>query len=354
MFIRYEIDKTQTSSTTHVSNMMSDLRNIIFGNITSPSSITSSICNTALTEISGSVNTDLYSLDYSSTYEWRIKKFHYNKDTGNSYTPASMIHWSQATSNIGWARILNYNNTNPWPRSASNTYWAISNINSTLSKSYQPHQWDRVLIFISDYWFICQIWAGTFMKQFACFDYEDSVSDQYAYSVNPLISPQIGWVSQITDMTSGVAQTTSTLDYSMGRYTYMSRSGNVFSSTSENTDDYWYGALPSSMSHYNHSLSPSPRLSQTSVKISGGAGHMLAPTFIIPSTGTHANGAVNYGKIPYFYRTTDDIAQAGDEITFGGVDYSVIPLHKTGGYNINDADSVNQACYLVPKLIGGA
>ena len=81
---------------------------------------------------------------------------------------------------------------------------------------------------------------------------------------------------------------------------------------------------------------------------------MLAPTFVVPSTGTHANGAVNYGKIPYFYRTTDDIAQAGDEITFGGVDYAVVPLHKTGGYNIGDADSVNQACYLVPKLIGGA
>lgn len=354
MFVRYEIDKTTASSSANTSAMMSDLRQILAGNITSPGQITSDICNTNLTEITGSWNTDLYSVDYSSTYEWRIKKFHHSKNTATSYTPASLAHWFQNTSTIGYANIQNYNGTNPFPRSANTSYWANTNINSTTSKTYQVHQWDRVLMFVSDYWFIVQIWAGTFMKQFAIFDYEDSVSDQYAFSVNPLVSPQIAWVSQVTDMTSGVAQTTSTVDYSMGRFSYFERNGNIRTGATQVSDDYWYGNLPSSMSHYQVSVLPIPRISQTSVKISGGAGHMLSPVFVLPSTGTHQYSSVNYGKIPYLYRTTDDIAQAGDEITFGGVDYAVVPMHKCGGYAIGDAASVNQACYLVPKTIGGA
>lgn len=353
MFVRYEFDKTASNNSSSHAAFLSDLQDIINGTITDPANLTSPYCNKELSEIVGSCNygsgaTNLYNISYSSSYEFRVEKYHNNRDDATSYNPKSELRFYWNYGSRPSAR--NY-------ASDGGVIFSSSNVGSYWTSDSGPGQaepyiidgtdYDRCLMFISDYWFIIQLYNGARVMTAGIMDFEDSAADTYTHSIDSVYTPQVNFEFDIQSMTSG---TTSQQALYWGKNHYMMPSGSIRTGTSTSNPDQFLGNV-SSISNYTASMSPTPRVPVNSAKISGGAGHFMIPVFFIGSVGNDANSIVGTGKIPYFYRTTDDLAQGGDAVTLNAVDYAALPLHKTSG--AAETSCTLQATYLVPKTIGG-
>ena len=64
--------------------------------------------------------------------------------------------------------------------------------------------------------------------------------------------------------------------------------------------------------NYVPSLFPAPMIPQSPGKITSGDGHFLTPVFVIPTRGGSDLSMSSFGKIPYLYRTTDDLAEGSN------------------------------------------
>lgn len=355
MYIRYELDQTASVNTTAHTNMMADLLDAIDGTITDPANFTSDYCNKELSEIHGSVThgtatTDLYETVYESTGEWRIKKYHNGRDNTNNYEPAGVIglYWvygQRPSCDFKTKDDLNWVMSSDTQRG---TYWTPD----SGPGQAEPHvidavNYNRILIFASAYYFILQLYHGDRLMSMGLLDFEDSDADSYSYTLDNNASPQIYFGFDIQDARSG--QTSQQALY-WGRSHYMSGEGQIYTGSTSYNVDAFLGYATSFTTNYP-SMYPQPRLKMPAGKVSGGSGHFLAPTYLLPTTGNGAYSMVNFGKFPYFYRTTDDIAQGGDIISYNSVEYMAVPLHKTDGQT--EATGTLMATYLVPKLIGG-
>jgi hypothetical protein len=353
MFIRYEFDKTQVSNSTAGDAVMSDLFQAINGTITDPANFTSGYCNKELSEIHGSVSwgttaTDLYQPVYNSGNDFRFRKYHHNRDDAASYNPASIVglYWDAHSDRPHFDMKTSSDNYVLSSANNRGTYWTAD------SGSSQPpggihNGYDRVLIFASAYWFVIQIYQGDRLMTGGVFDFEDSAADTYAYGLNTDTSPQMFFANDVQDMRSGQDSHQSIY---WGRSHYMTVSGNIETNDTQRNEAGFTGGTIT-YTNYVPSLFPAPMIPQSPGKITSGDGHFLTPVFVIPTRGGSDLSMSSFGKIPYLYRTTDDLAQGGDLITYNTIDYMSLPMHKTGGDNIGSQPLV--ANYLVPKLIGG-
>lgn len=354
MFVRYEFDKTATNNTTNHQNFLSDLQNIINGTITDPANITSDYCNKELSEIVGSCNygtavTNLYNISYTSAYEFRVEKHHNNRDNTALYNPKSELRFYWNYGSRPSARNYASDGGAIFSTSNVNNYWTADTGTGQAEQYITDNpSYDRCLMYISDYWFVIQLYNGARVMTAGIMDFEDSSADQYTHSIDNVYTPQVNFEFDIQSMTSGL---TSQQALYWGKNHYMMPTGSIQTGTSTYSVEQFLGNV-TTISNYTATMSPTPRVPVNSAKISGGAGHFMIPVFFIGSAGNSTSSIVGTGKIPYFYRTTDDLAQGGDSVTLNAVEYAVMPLHKTSGDG--ETTCTLQATYLVPKTIGGA
>ena len=97
---------------------------------------------------------------------------------------------------------------------------------------------------------------------------------------------------------------------------------------------------------------PMDRAYQRKVNAVDSLVHPLYPVHIYGIGHTQTAPLMN-AKVPYFYRTTDQIAPNVDLVTVNSANYRVLRLHKTGNYNFQSTSANSTACYLMPETIGG-
>ena len=222
-------------------------------------------------------------------------------------------------------------------------------------------------MYVSDYYFAMTIvTSGSYATTSAIFDWEISSADTYAYSVNNLCYPGIRYFNCSTGY--GTIGSPGGADYfGLFQSEYMNSSFNVITGQSGETGPYnanaFFGtayASGGSVGVPYATLYPNPSWAIGRLPSSGiNSLNTFTPVYLVPNmnyyrynTGTTKELAMR-AKFPNLYRTSDNIGSPGDTLNYGGVDYMVLVLHKTGGVSINDAYNSLNACYLVPKLING-
>ena len=359
MYIRYEFDSTASNNSTHHTYILDDIVKALNGTYTSVSQFRSNYCNKALSSIEGSVQwgsgaTDLFDLVYQDSYEVQIRKYHGAKKT--NFTPSSILNWRWQYGRRPNARMLTSNNTNTWPTTSyrtSSEYWAGDTSPGTSGKSSYANTASRIHVFAHDYMLFIAFQDGQAMLTAGILDYEQSASDEYNFTANNLTSPQQWLLTDVRQMVSGTT-VQSNVSYRYGRSYYYNSSGELETGSTQNVTDYFYGNNPDNThSHYQPTFFPLPNVPISGAAINGGTGHFMVPVVHTPTLGSHNNSQGNFGKYPTLYRTSDDLAGAGDVITDNGIDYVVIPIHLTGDYTYTSSNTNKTACYLIPKTVGG-
>jgi len=222
--------------------------------------------------------------------------------------------------NMGWQpRLLSSNSTNQVPVGTNTTDWWLS---TNVTTNYFTHGVSNceMQFFISTHWVIWSILDGTGKGGTAgLFDVESTGQDTWARTLNSLYSPQ------------------------SGDATFTNRGGN-------NQGVYTYGR-----GNVTPMIYPDPWTCFFSTKDSIGdtQNYMIPVQFYTNNTSsglTPTSRATLNGRVPLFWRTTDNAAQTGQAVTVNGTEYRFIRMHPCGS---NSTTDVNAATYLVPTLVGG-
>lgn len=355
MFVKYVIDKTQVDNQTNHDAVTADIAGILNGTITSISQCTSNLCNKPVSTFSGAINTALYkNVTVTNSDQIDFAKHHYNNS--GAYTPKTNVTllWTYGAYPKVRTHAGNETPTGPtdsiyWPVSLSSNAFAESSNYNNATKYINI---DNILMYVSDYWFVIQFNVGDKSSTAIVMDYEDTVADQYSFDTNSNCSPQYCWFTDVSDTDPFI---NASVDFVLGRHHYLDRA-NTLQTRSLLNDGYTFGYWANNDSNAfptitSVSVFPTPRVPQAAVQMTTGEAHMLTPVFAIPSVGGDTQGTTTFGKVPNFYRTTDNLTSSGDTVTYNTTEYVILVLHKTGGYHITA--SPNNACYALPKLIGG-
>lgn len=377
MFVRYEISATATSVA--ASNaVLADLNNVLNGTNNLVSAFTTSVCNKSLSTITGSFTGSVYSVYAFNSNTGTtgcnsivLRKNHNSTTLGSSFMSINCTNrFAAGTANIVYRFSPNNSivTTPAWPggvawyagTGAPSAFFDDTNtsyVNSSLpSSAGNIASWcARILMWINDYNFVIQfIGVDGSMYTGGLFDYEHTASDTYAYSLNNNAVPQIYMSSIWRNMTgNSPIAASNTCGIAFGRGVYMQNNGTVSSSGTAwttSTLDFHYGNQGNTASSLAPTIYPLPRFTQYSAPLSSGTSHLIQPVYYFPGFNNGTSSSTGLGKLPNFYRTTDDIADSGETITdSGGTTYAVLRLHKTKGYGAADfANQTPNACYLIP------
>ena len=191
-------------------------------------------------------------------------------------------------------------------------------------------------------------------------DYEITPMDEYVHDYGSLGSkdyyPGVNLISYQKDSFNEdfVTSNQSYCGWNLGLQGYLTNSGAIFDYTqSQNRIVDQLFANSQSDETTDVTIYPNGWRNVYEMQILGGSVHPMIPVSFHAHSNHSTNSAVISSKIPHFYRTTDNIGYPGQQITYNGVDYMNLMLHKCGGITLTDSDTTRNACYLLPKLIGG-
>lgn len=352
MFLKYAI-KSGVSSNEYTT-FISDLLNILNGTYTSVSQFNTTVCNTALSELTGTINTSLYQVQASSSNFFRLDKFHYQTNAATGFEPKSEIYIRWAYSSYPLAiRFGNHNSSNYWPYNTTNYYW----MNNGSQNSIHLSDYSNIYIWANDEQFIIHADEnGSSLQQrgntAGLFDWETSDADVFAYGVNNLYSPQLYIFAQDRYLSGSAGQDTSWSQFACGRHTYLSNDGSIAGASSwpNSTINATAEQYSSSVSYGLYNISPNPIVNIYSTTTTTGESNYLIPVQAV-AYGKHPTIVPTvYGKLTNFYRTTTNLGVTGDTVTIDGTDYAILAMNKGGGAWGQSANNTDNQCYLIPKL----
>lgn len=355
MFLKYAIKPTANANDNTA--FMSDLLNVLNGTYTSVSQFNTSVCNTALSELTGTINTSLYQVQASASTYIRLDKFHYQKNAATGFEPKSEIYirWQYSSYPLA-IRFGNHNSSNYWPYNSINHYWMNSQ-GAGLNSVY-IYDYSNIYVWANDEQFIIHADEnGAALQQRSntagIYDWETSDADVFAYGVNNLYSPQLYIYAQDRYLSGSAAQDTSWSQFACGRSTYLANDGSIAGASSwpNSTINATSEQYASSASYGIYNISPNPIVNIYSTTTTTGESNYLIPVQAV-AHGKHPTIVPTvYGKLTNFYRTTTNLGVTGDTVTIDGTDYAILAMNKGGGaWASPSANNVDNQCYLIPKL----
>lgn len=358
-FLRYVVSSSAANSNTSVKNIFDDLISWVEGSITATSGFNSSYCNIASSEIQGTIPANVYHNTYNNNNTGnsgdtilRFSKYHSDWSSYNSSHPSSRMHiiWSTTGTYRLRMRVSNKNDGNmmPYPSTA---YGHAGNSSSNYHTDFVPANTTILMWLEEDYMAIQMLESSNqdaiFMGSF------DHPRSEYAEQCFSLDSEHSATV-EVSALMNGTYNNiiTPTYDwFSITAHDYYDQRGVNYSYPNN------YGSIEQSRGYtvatnQEHlTLYPNAWLTMPQVPISGGSGHQLIPCFNSNNTGNQAAGNFPiFGRLKGLYRTTDNFAASGTSITYGGNQYRVCMMHRSGGA-YNNADSAYNACYLLPVTV---
>lgn len=256
----------------------------------------------------------------------------------------------------------------PYSTNASG-YWSQNGVFTTnVGSQFNAYtNGAEINFFLSDYWTIFTFKdtnnrGGTS----AALDYEATGQDTFAYSLNSYFYPGVylnaeghNWITAAQPTSEGYKGRARARTSVYPAYDGITGVTTTF--RYEDSDGTGSNGLSMALANPAPNLFPIIGQSMYPTRdAQGNSQNYLHPVYCNPSmmgggNTTSANSRFSFwGKIPYFYRSSDYIGQTGDEISIQGVSYRVIRMHRTGG-NPDDPTTANgnPACYLVPSTISG-
>lgn len=370
MFIRYEVMQGLTNNTTSAQSIMQDIYGALTGTITNTTNFDPVYCNRALSTIDGSIH-DVLADDNSTNvyYNWGIsngritfnKRHHNYGVTTNGVTQdahtENIFAWNYNSDYPKWRTRNGSSSYFPYNNNSTSHYWV--NNSSTYQAAFYPSQINRINIFASKYWFFVQFQESSTnnLSLGGTLDYEMDAQNAWAlHASGANFGPQFALHSCMVNSQDGGTGTSNDW-FSIGYDDIPTHdqenypNGNYTGSILQN------GSGTYSMGYNTrHSremcLFPFPmnEIYQTKINAVNSLVNPLYPVHVIGS-GYSAAPLIN-AKVPYLYRTTDQIAPNIDTVTVNSADYRVLRMHKTH-YNIRSASNYRTACYLLPETIGG-
>ena len=363
MFVKYRI-KGGISDTDNLSHnkILADWASIMNGTHTTTSDFDTDVADVSSCEFVGSANTTIYndittnSCTTATDEGWlAVRKRHHHYLTDSNYDMARNIRVGISPNSSDNAGVLvgTKGNTNFRPAS-STSFGTVMTPEVNTQLSIQP----TFYFYVSDYFFMWQMYndQGNQSAWGGVLDYEVSNHDKYVYDdIDSNYSAQYTWCGSMAAEFNTQQGSSTQYDCEwFGRQNYYANDGTIFTHNAWSTTtqaDLW--GLQDAESHTNSFLFPQNQRRIYAAPLStGDVSHQLIPLIAIPQGGNDKSDPV-IPKFPYVWRTTDDIGNPGQTITFDGIDYVVMMGNKTAGSSITDVDRYANACYLFQKTIGG-
>jgi hypothetical protein len=368
LVLRSDLNSYQTSY--QVKYFLNDIIDVIRGSYTLTTSLRSSVFNRGASVIipdatdssyysdgSGSVT----SSNSSSQYLAATKTHHANPSMKTRYNISFRY-------NYGFNVTMgNSNGANSWPNGSVHYALGYSPFGTGTSSSstYALQSCKEVHIVATKYSLVIQMIATdgkyyTFVLN--DLDYIEGVDD-YNFSSNSYVVPQVGIMSYANNMVPTQVATTAGFvvyrpQFSKGDGTYSA------SSTTTDTAATMYHWNPMVSSSYTLSPYPSIYPIPCSVirEINGTGGVKSFP--LIPVMYNGSGGAWNstkadprHGTMTGMYRVSDNAGNTGDTITVGGETYRLFKIHRSGNGTVNinqpDVDDARDvAVYAFKEIVG--
>jgi len=364
MFVKYKIKGgiLDTDQTAH-NAIMADWVNIMNGTHTTVNDFDTAVADVSSCEFVGSPNTSIYhtvsydSCASSSDEGWlQLNKRHHHYLTDSNYNMQRQIRCGISPSNGDMCGVVvgTASSTNFRPTTSTNFSSGFTpGVNLYLNNS------PTFYFYVSDYWFMWQMyddqlnstaWGGVL-------DYDITDHDKYVYdSVDSNYSPQVIWCGSMSSEFNTQQGSSTIYDAEWaGRINYLDRSGSIDSQNTWTTsfNEYIWGYADTNGNKYPMMFPQNQRQQFPTPLTTGDQSHQLVPMFFLPHSNSTTDSDPVVAGFKYIWRTTDDIGNPGQTITFNGTDYVVMMGNKVGGSGGNDQNRIGQACYLLQKTIGG-
>lgn len=373
MFIRYEVMQGLTNNTTSARAIMQDIYDALTGTITDPTNFDPVYCNRSLSTINGSIDdvladdntTNVYhsfSIDANRGITFQKRHFNYGVTTNGVLQDGdSTIKWlwDYTTPQPMFRAKSTGSGYFPYNNDSSDHYW-VSN-NSSFTAEYRPSSINRINIFATKYWFFVQIQESTTNKLAlgGLIDYEmDSGNAWGLHSYGVTATPQLTLHSVMTNSQDD-GQGNGNDAFTLGTTYYTTRDhssypNGVYTGSTQYSFNGQYNNGYNTGYTRAYVMYPNPmdRIYQRKVNATNSLIHPLYPVHIYGIGYTSTAPLLN-AKVPYLYRTTDQIAPNVDTVTVNSASYRVLRMHKTGNYNFQSTSANATACYLLPETIGG-
>ena len=275
--------------------------------------------------------------DYSSSYQ--ITGFFY------LYFSTASTYGIRTRAGISPSYILPYNST---------SYYNNNGTDANRKYHFQANN-ETILIWANKHNFVYHQYNNGYALTTGLMSHESTPANEYTYSLTTTPSPFIGIGSFFGgngafSRLGAASSWNTTYDYFwIGSGYYTSKDGNAVTSPVDASWNLGYNASPTA--NYM-SLSPKPYKNVWSMPAATGYTHQVIPVRLDPHLNYAYNSYPYNGTLNAFYRTTDDIAPSGTQITIGSDTYRVLMMHKCGA-NWGDTQAIENACYLIPELVDG-
>lgn len=353
-FLRYVISSSATANATALNTIFADIVNWANGSITSTSGFTSSVCNIASSEIQGTIPANVYSAvknnntTSSSDNQLYITKYHSDWNSYNASHPVDRLYliWTYSGTNARM-RISNSSGGNMMPYPNTSNYHAPSTT-TTYAASFN-HRNTTIFVWLEEDYMAMQLVDLNVSDAIfiGSFDQPRSEYAEWAFSQDN----QFPCAFTISNLSNGTYNNTTVPSadwFYAGTHDFYTADGVNFTypANYSQSEDYGRGWLHSD-NISTGTIYPAPAKIMPQVPITGGVGHQLVPVF---SEFVGGNGTTNhypiYGRLKGIFRTSDNFAPTGTEITYGGNTYRVCMMHKCGSAS-TDPQNVLNACYLL-------
>jgi hypothetical protein len=361
-FLRYVVNSSASTTGTTINTVFTDISNWVLGNITTTSGFTASVCNTASSEIQGSIPASVYSVTKNSNTvntndnEIYITKYH---SDWTSYTNAThpserlYLIWSHSGTYGLRMRVANRSGANMQPYPSTAYYHSAATNTTFLSQAVINRS--SILIWLEEDYMAVQVIESNLNDALfmGAFDLPRSEYAEWAFSQDSDFSCSMSIASLMNGTyNNSVVPAASTDYFHVSVHDYYDSTGvnHAYPSNYSLASDFHRGWSP--QDNVNHkTIYPSPWMKLDQVPITGGVGHQLVPLFSNAGQGNGASGVYPIaGRLKGIFRTSDNFASSGTQITYGGNTYRVCMMHKCGSSEVDPQSNLN-ACYLLRVTI---
>lgn len=355
-FLRYVINSSASDTASTLNNIFADLEGWIDGTITATSSFNSSYCNTAASEIEGTIPANVYfaiskntNTSSSSDNYIRFAKYHSDWSSYDSSHPADKMHiyWTISGTYGARLRVGNRSNNNmtPYP---STSYYNYGSTSSSYKTDLQPANC-TIFLWLEEDYMACQIVDSNQNHSIfiGSFDHPRSEYAEYVFDQDSDFANAVT-VSALNHQSYNNAYNSSYNGFEVAVHDYIDETGTAQAYfPNYNAGWNYFTGYSVSTSYEIGTLYPTPWTLLDQVSITSGVGHQLVPVFSQGARGNQSQGAYPIaGRLKGLYRTSDEFATTGTSITYGGVNYRACMMHKCGASAGNTYNTVN-ACYLL-------
>ena len=369
MFIKL-VQSNSTSNTGQIqADIINSIHNLLSGTWTTTSQLPAGTFNIGQCEIIGSA--PLCNDGVTPTYDpgprsenttttsdayIRMKWRHPDYNSTYQYWSEVWLYYSMAGTYGIRGRVTNRNmstnNMLPYP---STVYY--TNNGSSANNIYQyQYNSETILIWANKYNLVFHMYNNGYSQIFGTASMEDSPAHQYSYDLtNGTTGPFFSFGSAFTgngafSRLGAAATENTTYDFFWTACPYFTNDQGI--AINAVIDPVWNSGTNVSYATYYQSFNPSPYKNIFSSPSATGRIHQLIPVRVDPHYNHPTNSFPHNGTVQGLYRTTDDIGNIGQQISFNGTNYRVLMMHKTGGARAT-ADNIQNACYLIPELVDG-